>query len=105
MRKQEYISFAKNVNHLLNDFGATQDERGAYYINTNYGSLRVSVEPFKPRMSCVWLFTKIEKPELVYGSITSSRDFNQFNGKFNNVSDNLSSLFRWLEQYVIALTA
>lgn len=100
MRKQEYLKLSRSVSEIMNSHGATQDRCGAYYIETPCGQLRVSVQPFVPRRKYVWLFTRIEKPELVHPDISIAPDFNKFSGKFNMFSHDTNYLTKWLSWYI-----
>lgn len=101
MIRKDYDSLCKKVNELMEKFHATRDDYGAYYIETPCGKLRVAISDFaRGKKYSYWIYTRIEKPDMVIENIRKLQNFNKFSGKFNEYSDNIQYLVSWLSCYI-----
>lgn len=107
--KKDYNTLVKRVNNLMRQLGAEQDNYGAYYFDTDCGKMRVKIDDFKPKHEVVWVYTKVENPELAKQRFNGlsvfeymTQNLNTFNGKYNAFSENVDVLYHWLYEYVLA---
>lgn len=107
--KKDYNTLVKRVDGLMRQLGAEQDSYGAYHFDTDCGKMRVKIDDFKPKCRNVWVYTKVENPELAKQRFNGLRVFeymtqnlNTFNGKYNAFNENMDVLYHWLYEYVLA---
>ncbi len=107
--KKDYNILVKLVDKLMHQLGAKRDNYGAYHFDTNCGKMRVSVDDFRPKRDCIWVYTCVENPELAKQRVNHTgifeymtQDLNTFNGKYNAFHHNVETLYRWLYEYVSA---
>lgn len=99
--KKDYNDFAKNVQRLMSRVNAEKDSYGAYWFDTACGRMRVFIEQFKPKRDVIWIYTKVEKPEMVPECYRNCRDFNKFSGKHNMCGRDIHFLYHWLWEYIV----
>lgn len=98
--KKEYDRFCQRLAALATRYDAEKDDCGAYWIDTNCGKLRISIEAFRRGMKHVWLYIKAEKPEKLPEKWKNLSRYTYHNGKMNNYSDDLDYLYSYLSNCI-----